>query len=119
MSATTSAATLPQTEASARNGQNRAALERLLHDRLRKFMSLLPKVLAEDSVGTNPAVRFSVETFEATEGFQPSKPYRSRLLWRDLEGNTQSKLLLSAPEAVLAIAVKGEAPAASRRRAAS
>jgi CHAD domain-containing protein len=50
LSATTSIATLPQPEASARNGQNRAALERLLHDRLRKFMSLLPKVLAEDSV---------------------------------------------------------------------
>ena len=50
MSATTSIATLPQPEASATDGRNRAALERLLHDRLRKFMSLLPKVLAEDSV---------------------------------------------------------------------
>jgi CHAD domain-containing protein len=49
LSATTSIATLPQLEASARHGQNRAALERLLHDRLRKFMSLLPKVLAEDN----------------------------------------------------------------------
>jgi CHAD domain-containing protein len=50
LSATTSIATLPQPEASATDGRNRAALERLLHDRLRKFMSLLPKVLAEDSV---------------------------------------------------------------------
>jgi CHAD domain-containing protein len=50
LSATTSIATLPQPEESARHGQNRAALEGLLHDRLRKFMSLLPKVLAEDSV---------------------------------------------------------------------
>jgi CHAD domain-containing protein len=50
LSATTSIRILPQPEASAKHGQNRAALERLLHDRLRKFMSLLPKVLAEDSV---------------------------------------------------------------------
>jgi hypothetical protein len=50
LSATTSIATLPQPNESARHGQNRAALEGLLHDRLRKFMSLLPKVLAEDSV---------------------------------------------------------------------
>jgi CHAD domain-containing protein len=50
LSATTSIATLPQPEASAKNGPNRAALEKLLHDRLRKFMSLLPTVLAEDSV---------------------------------------------------------------------
>jgi CHAD domain-containing protein len=50
LSATTSIATLPQPEASAADGRNRTALERLLHDRLRKFMSLLPKVLAEDSV---------------------------------------------------------------------
>ena len=71
------------------------------------------RVLGDDNVGTNPAVRFSVETFEKTEGFQPSKPYRSRLLWRDLEGNTQSKLLLSEPAAALAIAVKGVTPTAS------
>ncbi len=50
MSATAPIATLTQPRASATNGQNRTALERLLRDRLRKFMSLLPKVLAEDSV---------------------------------------------------------------------
>lgn len=72
------------------------------------------RMLAQEAVATNPALRFSVEAFEPTEGFNPRKPYRSRLLWRDLDGNTQSKLLLSTPESVLAIAVKGQtAPATS------
>jgi hypothetical protein len=67
------------------------------------------RMLATDNVATNPAVRFSVEKFEPAEGFNPSKPFVTRLLWRDGEGNAQSKLLLSAPEVVLAVAVKGEA----------
>lgn len=67
------------------------------------------RMLAADSVATNPAVRFSVETFAPAEGFKPSKPFATRLLWRDQDGNAQSKLLLSAPEVVLAVAVKGEA----------
>jgi hypothetical protein len=66
------------------------------------------RMLPEDNVATNPAVHFQVETFEPTEGFKPSKPFASRLRWRDLDGNDQSKLLLSKPEAVLAVAVKGE-----------
>lgn len=66
------------------------------------------RMLAEDGVGTNPELRFGVETFEPAEGFQPTKPYKTRLVWRDLDGNTQSKLLLSPPETVLAIAVRGE-----------
>lgn len=71
------------------------------------------RMLAEEGVATNPAIRFGVETFAPAEGFEPSKPFRTRLLWRDGDGNTQSKLLLSAPEAVLAVAVKGEAETAS------
>ena len=35
--------------------------------------------LPDDNVATNPAVRFRVETFEPSEGFQPRKPYQSRL----------------------------------------
>jgi len=35
--------------------------------------------------------------------------------WRDLDGNTQSKLLLSPPEAVLAVAVRGEAQTGAAR----
>ena len=51
--------------------------------------------LPDDNVATNPAVRFRVETFEPSEGFQPRKPYQSRLKWRDQDGNEQSKLLLT------------------------
>jgi hypothetical protein len=32
--------------------------------------------LPDDNVATNPAVRFRVETFEPSEGFQPRKPYQ-------------------------------------------
>lgn len=78
------------------------------------------RMLAGESVATNPAIRFSVESFVPAEGFQPTKPFLTRLLWRDLDGNTQSKLLLSPPEVVLASAVTGagEAPAAAREGAA-
>jgi hypothetical protein len=68
--------------------------------------------LSEDGIAVNPEVRFSVEAFEPAEGFSPTKPYRSRLLWRDRDGQTQSKLLLSDPETVLAVAVLGETPPA-------
>jgi hypothetical protein len=72
-------------------------------------------LLAEDQVVTNPAIRFGVETFEPADGFEPTKPFRTRLSWRDLDGNTQSKLLLSPPEAVLAIAVRGEVQTGAAR----
>jgi hypothetical protein len=42
------------------------------------------RVLAEDLVATNPAVQFRVQTFEPSGDFQPTKPYATRLLWRDL-----------------------------------
>jgi hypothetical protein len=45
--------------------------------------------LPQDNVATNPAVRFRVETFEPSEGFQPRKPYQSRLKWRDQDGATR------------------------------
>lgn len=56
------------------------------------------RLLPDDRVATNPAIHFQVETFEPAEGFMPAKAYASRLLWRDLDGNDQSKLLLSLPE---------------------
>ncbi|MEA2879473.1 MAG: hypothetical protein QOF14_4669 [Hyphomicrobiales bacterium] len=37
------------------------------------------RMLNEDDIATNPAVHFSVEAFEASEGFTPTKPYRARL----------------------------------------
>jgi hypothetical protein len=66
------------------------------------------RFVAGDQVATNPAIRFGVENFVPAEGFEPSKPFLSRLSWRDLDGNTQSKLLLSKPEDLLAVAVTGE-----------
>jgi hypothetical protein len=73
--------------------------------------------LDEDGLAANPAIHFGVESFEPAEGFTPSKPYRSRLLWRDFDGDMQSKLLLSAPETVLAIVVKGNRPAEDEKPA--
>ena len=67
------------------------------------------RMIAEDRVATNPALFFAVERFVAAEGFEPTKPYLSRLRWRDPDGNDQSKLLLSSPETVLA-AITGEGP---------
>lgn len=66
------------------------------------------RLLEEDGAATNPSVPFSVEAFEPTVEFQPSKPFRSRLVWRGVDGSTKSKLLLTSPEAVLAMAVRGE-----------
>ena len=69
------------------------------------------RMLQMDGVATNPAVHFRVESFAPAEGFTPGKPYTTRLLWRDLDGNDQSKLLLTDPETVLAVAVRGGADA--------
>jgi hypothetical protein len=69
--------------------------------------------LPEDGLFTNPEIHFSVEVFHPEGDFNPDKPYQSRLLWRDFDGNTQSKLLLTKPEDVLAIAVRGELKPAS------
>lgn len=66
------------------------------------------RMLPEDCVATNPGIHFRVETFTPAEGFTPRKPYVTRLLWRDLDGNDQSKLLLTRPEMALAICVRGE-----------
>lgn len=71
------------------------------------------RILADDGVATNPAIHFSVETFTPAENFVPTRAYATRLLWRDLDGNDQSKLLLSLPETVLAVAVRGETDVAA------
>jgi hypothetical protein len=54
-------------------------------------------LFTKDSVAVNQAIVFRVETFEPTEGFNPTKPYKTRLKWRNLAGNEQSKLLLTEP----------------------
>jgi hypothetical protein len=73
-------------------------------------------LFAEDSVAVNRTLRFKVETFEPTESFKPTKPYRSRLKWRDLAGDEQSKLLVTAPDIVIA-EILAEMPALAKRPA--
>jgi hypothetical protein len=65
------------------------------------------RFVAEDQVAASPSIRFAVESFTPAENFVPSKPFKTRLSWRDQDGNTQSKLLLSPPETVLAVVVTG------------
>jgi hypothetical protein len=66
------------------------------------------RMLPMDRIATNPAIPFAVETFAPADGYVPAKAYLTRLLWKDLDGNDQSKLLLTEPETVLAVAVQGE-----------
>jgi len=74
------------------------------------------RMLAEDNIAANPAISFRVESFEPTENFKPAKPYQARLKWRDQDGNEQSKLLLSKPETVIGIVVRGGGESAPKRR---
>ena len=65
------------------------------------------RLLTADCVATSPVNHFSVEEFQPTEHFKPAKNYRTRLSWFDLDGNSQSKLLVTEPELVLAVAIRG------------
>jgi hypothetical protein len=85
------------------------------------------RMLAEDSIAVNPAIAFRVESFEPTEQFNPTKDYATRLKWRDRDDNEHSKLLLTKPETVIAVVLRGEtvspttakgSPARPRSRAA-
>jgi hypothetical protein len=69
------------------------------------------RMLAEDGMAVNPAIAFRVESFEATEQFNPTKAYATRLKWRDRDNNEHSKLLLTKPETVIAVVLRGEAAA--------
>ena len=77
------------------------------------------RTLEGDQLATNPTVAFRVETFEPADGFTPSKSFATRLLWRDHDGNDQSKLLVAAPETVLAVVVRGEADVQAQKSAPS
>ena len=72
-------------------------------------------MLAEDNIAANPAIPFRVESFEPSESFNPTKPYQTRLKWRDQDDNEQSKLLLSKPETVIAVVLRGGAESAPKR----
>lgn len=65
---------------------------------------------------------------EPTEGFTPTKPFKTRLKWRDREGNERSRLLLTKPQSVLQVlsdrgteqvSAKRRAPSRPRRRRAA
>jgi hypothetical protein len=74
-------------------------------------------LLAEDNVAVNPSLAFRVETFAPTENFRPGKAYRTRIKWRDANGNEQSKLLIMEPETVVTeLSQRGAARAAGLRR---
>jgi hypothetical protein len=74
------------------------------------------RLLAEDNIAVNQAIAFRVETFTPTENFKPGKPFLTRLKWRDLDGNEQSKLLLTEPEAVIAFVMRGGAESGPIRK---
>ncbi len=77
------------------------------------------QMLPHDHVGLNPCVLFQIEEFVASEAYTPTKAYASRVIWRDLDGNEQSRLLLSAPKdvaAALAVADSAIRTPASWRR---
>ena len=64
--------------------------------------------LTEDDLGVNPALFFEVEAFAATDTFNPTKPYTSRIKWSDPEGNEQRKLLLTPPETLVMQVLRGD-----------
>jgi hypothetical protein len=74
-------------------------------------------LFAQDDVAVSRSIIFKIETFEPSEGFNPSKPYKTRLKWSDATGADQSKLLLTEPETVIAeiLQAKVEAPAPAKR----
>jgi hypothetical protein len=71
------------------------------------------RMLAEDDMAVNPSIAFRVESFTPTETFNPQKAYATRLKWRDRDDNEQSKLLLTKPETVIALVLRGEAASAA------
>jgi hypothetical protein len=66
------------------------------------------RLLPEGNVATNPLITFRVASFSPTDDFNPAKPYQTRLTWRAPDGNSHRKLLLTKPEVVVAIALRGE-----------
>jgi hypothetical protein len=75
------------------------------------------RLLPDDNVATNPMISFRVESFAPTEAFKPSKPYQTRLMWRGPDGDGHSKLLLTKPEMVVEIALRGQTNPGSERKA--
>jgi hypothetical protein len=62
--------------------------------------------LAEDDVALNGLVPFKVEMFTPHGNFTPTKPFKTRLKWRDPLGADQSKLLMTEPMEVAGVISK-------------
>jgi len=75
------------------------------------------RLLPDDNVATNPGIDFRVESFVPTKDFDPGKPYQTRLIWRGLDGINRFKLLLTKPEMVIAITLRGETEPGNERKA--
>jgi hypothetical protein len=45
------------------------------------------RFLPEDNVATNPLISFRVKSFAPTDGYNPAKPFQTRLMWRDPNGD--------------------------------
>jgi len=75
------------------------------------------RFIPDDNVATNRMVSFRVRSFKPTQDFNPAKPYQTQLDWRDGEGITRRKLLLTKPEMVIAIVLRGETEPGAERKA--
>ena len=42
------------------------------------------RFLPEDNVATNPLISFRVRSFAPTDGYNPGKPFQTRLMWRPI-----------------------------------
>jgi hypothetical protein len=63
------------------------------------------RFLVVEQIAINPAISFRVETY-VPSGLQTAKEFKTRLKWRDTDGEWQSKLLQSDPEIVAATVLR-------------
>lgn len=76
------------------------------------------RMLSADNVAVNPhpAIDFRVETFERSESFNPDKPFLTRLRWRGPNGEDRQRLLLTEPNTVVAVVLRGEPESGADQR---
>jgi len=75
------------------------------------------RLIPEDNVATNPAISFRVRGFKPTENFKPRKEFQTQLVWRDPDGDNRNKLLITHPETVIAIVIRGETEPGAEHKA--
>jgi len=75
------------------------------------------RLIPEDNVATNPAISFRVRGFKPTENFKPRKEFQTQLVWRDPDGDNRNKLLVTNPETVIAIVIRGETEPGAEHKA--